>query len=371
MPSRSELYILRFFLTSTILLWVCGQPLQAACLSEDELSVVLLLPLDSDEHPLGDALLSGFIEGELEQIAQPCNIILQQVSSLNEEEGFLQQWNRALELEPDLLVGPFLRENQKQLAELDVLAFPEQMVWLYPGEIEQIQVTDPKRVFSFSVANGSRLRTLLEYGWDQGQYDILALLPESEAGHRLGGQMRAQWEEKGGVMRTGFYGNYFGQLNAVLRKLIAESRGVFDLLLIVADDQRLRMARPLMNYQDREEPIFSLTAPVDRLRVDKDLDELYFPMQPLLLEREVLHFDVDDILLQVENVGFDLMMLLRRGIWSDLLENGSYFGRSGRYTIEQGRLLRMQCIAKVSFGKFRSQFCPEPVVEVFDEKSIE
>jgi outer membrane PBP1 activator LpoA protein len=347
------------------------QTLHAACLPGDlanenrSITVVLLLPLNSDEYPLGDALLDGFVEGDIETVEAPCEVTLLTVNTLEEGAEFLDQWDRALEMEPDLLIGPLLREHQQQLAELEVLTLPPDSVsWFYPGNLDHLAAPDHPQWFTFSVARGSQIRTLLEYGWDQGQYELLLLLPDSDYGRSVADEIRELWETQGGVIRAlAHYGERYSQLGPALRRVLAESRGEFDVLLLVADDERLKMVRPLMNYFDREEPVYTLSAPVGAVVGERDLGALFYPMQPALMEREEAIFDVDDLLRQVENVGFDLMLLLRQGAWKRLTEKGSYFGRAGRYTMEQNHLLRRQCMVTMVDGEQQLLFCPEPLLE--------
>ncbi|MBT6669140.1 MAG: hypothetical protein HOB03_03675 [Gammaproteobacteria bacterium] len=344
-----------------VLLILSSPLLQAVCSPDQEpITVVLLLPLAEGSTPFGQSLLDGFIAADDEVVDSACEVNLRYLNTEEESTTFIQQWYRALELEPELLIGPLLEQHQQQLVDLSVIELPENTTWLYPGEPTHLPVSQSEQLLTFSISWREQLRNLLEYGWDQGQHDIVLLLPDSDLGRKIADATVLVWETKGGVVTAvAHYGKRFSTLNQAMRQLIRESRGSFDVLLTLANDQQLRMLRPLMSYHSREEPIYSLMPPVGERGLKKDLQEIYFPMHPALLERSDPGFEVDDFLLQVENVGFDLMMLTRTGEWQQLQKKGSYLGRSGRYTIEDRQLIRTFCIAVSDKKRPVLHWCPQ------------
>ncbi len=328
---------------------------------EEAISVVLLLPLDYQQNPFGQTLLDGFAAGSLEPLEQECEVNLRYFNTLDEESSFYTQWLQALELEPDLLIGPLLPEHQQQLVEMDRIELPRGTRWLYPGERTALPVGDQNQLYSFSISWYEQLRNLMEYGWEQGQNRVALLLPDSDLGRKVADIALLEWEQRGGeVVAQVHYGKRFSDLNRAMRQLLQQSRGIFDVVMMLVDDQRLRMVRPLMSYHSREEPVYSMMPPVGELGLGRDMEDVLYPMHPALLERPYPTFEVDDFLLQVENVGFDLMLLLRLGMWGQIEEGGSYFGRSGRYRMEQNQLLRSMCFVTTERGRRVVRFCPEP-----------
>ncbi len=350
-----------------LLLLLSSLSLHAGCsLGKGDATVVLLLPLSGEGGVVGQSLLDGFIEASLDgngDLDLPCEVDLHYLDSEDEATPFADQWERALQLGPDLLLGPLLQQNREQLASLGPVVLPKGTVWLYPGfrdDVDALPAGSTPPSHTFSLGLWEQARSLLEFGWDQGEHDLLLLFPDSEQGHLLSGRVAEAWGQRGGVVAAAaHYGARFSGLDLALRGLLATSRGDYDFLLVLADDARLRMVRPLMNYHGESKPIYSLNAPLGIWsEKGKDLDGLFFPLQPVLAERAEGYFGVDDILLQVESVGFDLMRLLQLGGIDYLQEKGSFPGRSGRYYLERGRLSRMLCIAGRERGGELVVECP-------------
>lgn len=348
------------------LFWVLSVfPFQTslAC-SSGSVSVLLLAPL-SGESSLGGALWDGLVEGDHLPLEQQCETSFTYLDTEDESTTFIEQWYQAVEAEPDLLIGPLLPEHQEQLRGLSAIDLPEKVVWLYPGDLSQLAVDQTERLFTISLGWREILRGLLEFGWDQGQHDLALLLPNSDQGEEIAEHVVVEWEGRGGaVVAVAHYGPRFSDLNVAMRRLVQQSGGEFDLLLTTVDDPRLRMLRPLMSYHSREEPIYSITPPLGNRGLKKDLEGIVYPMQPALLERGYQDFEVDDFLLQIENIGTDLMAMVREGFWFQeakgrFEERGSYFGRAGRYSVEGQRVNIEPCIVQSSRGKMVPLYCPE------------
>lgn len=342
-------------------LFVIFLPLYVQACEQEMISIVLLAPQEEEQAPFAQSLLDGLVAGDLEPIDEPCKTTLHHLDTSDESQSFYSQWLQALELEPDFLIGPLLQEHQQQLHEVPQIDLPQDMVWLYPGDRSLLAVNNQQQLFGFSINWYGQLSALLEYGWDQGQYDLALLLSDSELGHQIAGRAELEWVSKGGeVTAVTYYGKAFSDLNRAMRRLLRQSDGRFDFILLLAGDQRLRMVSPLMKYHEREEMVYSLTPPVGELGLGRDLDGLLYPMQPVLLERSDKVFEADDFLLQVENIGLDLKVLLRRGLWPSLVENkGLYFGYSGRYRVEEQELIRTPCFVRNRKGEQTIEFCPE------------
>ena len=347
------------------------EAVEIACDSDQEpITVMLLLPLSGENSAFGQSMLDGFVAGDDEPLTSACPVNLRYLDTEEETTTFIEQWYRALETEPDLLVGPLLAEHQEQLNGLGAVELPPATRWLYSGETSLLTTAQREQIFTLSLGWRESLRNLLEFGWDQGQHDLALLLPDSDLGRLLAETATVDWEERGGVVRsTVHYGKRFSALNQALRQLLRESGEQFDFLITLVDEQRLRMLRPLMNYHSREEAIYSLTPPIGTQGLKKDLEEILYPMQPALLERGYRDFEVDDFLLQIEGVGFDLMMMLRSGTMYRpqqqqrkkrplIVMEASYLGRGGRYAMEEGHLLRTLCIARHERGRMVPEYCP-------------
>ncbi len=343
----------------TLLLLVAVQPLFAQC-DQQRITVALLLPLDDPDYPFVESFMNGILAGNLADLESPCYQVEWVGYPTTQEELFIQQWYRMQENPPDLLVGPLLPQNQQQLFELDLSHFPAETEWLYPGDTARLTVPAEVELASFSLGHNALIRTVLEYVWDQGQHDLALLLQDDELGRSIAERVTADWEGRGGaVVAVSHYPQRFSGLNRALRQLLRDSNETFDLLLAALDGQRLQMIRPLMDYHNREEPVYLLTPPVGEGELQNDMRELYFPLSPELLSRGQRVFDVDDFLLQQEFLGEDMMVMLRSGQWKQLKKSGSYSGKAGRYRVEQGALLRDLCIAVTADKGFESVHCPE------------
>ncbi len=325
------------------------------------LRVELLLPLESAQFPQGEALAGGFAEGALAALEHGCDVRLHFVDTTPADRPFFTRWLEVLGREPQLLIGPFLPQHRQELSRLDRVVLPEQTVWLYPGRVEDLPVVTGGRVVPFSVGLYGQLRALLEYAWERGHYAITLLMPQGERGERLGEGVRSIWQGWGGeVVASERYGDRFRDLNPALRRLLRQSGADgFDLLLVVADDARLRMMRPLLSYYGGRQPIYSPAPPVGELGLERDMEGLLYPMQPELLQRPFRRFEVDDFLLELENIGHDLMVMLRQQGMGWVSGDQGYVGRSGALRMVAGELLRTPCLVRIEQGEVQVVSCPE------------
>ena len=165
-------------------LFTVFQPLHAACEQQEEhIKVALLLPLDDPNYPFVQSFMDGVMSGHLVALDGSC-FQVEWIDYPTTQEGqlFIQQWYKMLEDTPDIAIGPLLPQHQQQLVGLDLSTFPESTQWLYPGDIEQLSVSDKVALIGFSLGQFSLVRTMLEFAWEQGQHDLALVLPESDQG---------------------------------------------------------------------------------------------------------------------------------------------------------------------------------------------
>jgi len=326
-----------------------------ACPVEDPLNALFLLPLDVEQGVLGQTFLDGVIAADEALLEDGCELNLRYLDTqLGESPD--QLWQQVVEYQPDVLLGPLIPSLQRQLMEAQRVSSLGAVTWLIPGIDLSNGVDDqPEGVTYFSVGVWERSRNLLEYAWEQGENRLALLFPKEEKWQQLIEQIDQNWNERGGMIDLVQYGARFGDLNGAVAQIQEEVDGV----VVLADPARLQMVRPLMDFHSRQQPIYSINLPLGESSRSRDLDGVLFPLQPVMAENEKGSLVVDDLLLEIENVGFDLMQLLRKGGLPWLRENGSFFGQSGRYTLEQGRLSRALCIVRQQGGQREILQCPE------------
>ena len=335
---------------------------------QSPLSVVILLPVDDEQNAVAQALYGGMVEEALENLpveSSPCELMIQPVDTSDEDLSFRALWGQVLDQEPDLLIGPLSPVHQQELAHFNSIQFPEQMIWLYPGTRKALPPVSGGQLYTFSLSWYQRLQSLMRYGWEQGQYDLALLFPETDTGRKIAETAVMEWETRGGnVVATSYYGERYNDYDRAVRQMLRQSGDQLDFVLTLSDEPRLRMIRPLMSYHSREEPVYSMMPPVGELGLKKDMEGVLYPMQPAILERSYSGFEIDDMLLEIENVGRDFVVILRKGLLNGTLQSEGYFGAAGRYSLERGELNRLPCFVENRKGKRVIKFCPESVNSV-------
>lgn len=336
----------------------------------EPISVVALLPLNSEVSSFGTPFLDGMLSASVDDLDVTatdvsCEVDITYLDTTDESVSFVTQWYSALEMEPDYLIGPLLKHNQQQLIDMDRVELPTREsigYWLYPGEFSKLTISKLNsrklnsrkqdgslpQLYQFSIGNNEKIRNVLSYGWEQGLHNISVILPNSEFGSGMAEEMRELWEEMGGVvLAESHYGERYSNFGKLVEDLlkVSDAEGGLDGLFIFADEARLQMIVPLLNYYGRSEPVFSVSAPLaDGLSESErlDLNSIIYPQQPSL----VGEYRVDDLLLQIENIGFDMVNLIREEKFGELQQGEFYQGRAGGYVVEGERLERELCMVQ-------------------------
>lgn len=327
----------------------------AACPVEKPLRVTLLLPLDPEQGEVGQTFLDGVIAADEEgaSLDGECEVALRYFNTQEEGRSFEEVWQQVVGEEPDLLFGPLLHETQQYLSEMDLEALPDHTRWIYPGQ------EGKSRVILFSIGQWARARNLLDFSWEQGENRLTLLFPHHEKWSPLIEQITGDWELRGGAVQQVRYGDRYGELSRAVAHVSEKS----DWVMGMTDQSRLQMLHPLMEYHQKRQPIYSLNLPLERPARSRDLEGVRFPVQPAMADQLGDEWSADLLLREIENIGFDLMMLSRHGGIAFLEQEDSFFGKSGRYFMEQGRLLREFCVVELRQGKFSILQCPEETVE--------
>jgi len=321
----------------------------AGCSEEKSFTALFLLPLNPEQGVLGQAFLDGVIAAEEAPLDGDCAVIVHDLDTQSGDSLDLI-WQQAVERQPDFLFGPLMAETQQQLMEIDRTPLSEGTTWLFPGEESE----EGQRV-SFSMGDWEVARNLMAFAWEQGENRLALLLPEGEGRLQLTGRIEQSWVARGGIVNKIHYGDHYSDLSRAVGTIGEE----VDWVLVLVDQPRLQMVQPLMRYHDNRQPVYSLNVPMGKPTRSRDLEGLRFAVQPALVKQKGERWEADDLLRQVENIGFDVMSLLRQGGFPWLQQNGSFFGQSGRYTLGQGRLSRALCIVRQQGGQREILQCPE------------
>ncbi|MBT7315378.1 MAG: hypothetical protein HN848_07690, partial [Thiotrichales bacterium] len=212
----------------------------------EPISVVALLPLNSEVSSFGTPFLDGMLSASVDDLDVTatdvsCEVDITYLDTTDESVSFVTQWYSALEMEPDYLIGPLLKHNQQQLIDMDRVELPTREsigYWLYPGEFSKLTVSKLNsrklnsrkqdgslpQLYQFSIGNNEKIRNVLSYGWEQGLHNISIILPNSEFGSGMAEEMRELWEEMGGVvLAESHYGERYSNFGKLVEDLLKVS----------------------------------------------------------------------------------------------------------------------------------------------------
>lgn len=154
--------------------------------------VAVLLPLSGKQKGLGEAIRDGFLAAHFsvgEETIRPD--IRFYDTERNEVEAAYQQ---AVINGANFIVGPLLKSQVAEMAKLSD-ALPTLALNYGPPELDY-----PDNFYQFALAPEDEARAVANRATDEGQFNAVALVPDSAWGERVLAAFREQLEQRGGYL---------------------------------------------------------------------------------------------------------------------------------------------------------------------------
>lgn len=266
--------------------------------------IAVLLPLQEPYADLAAAIRDGTMAAWYAQA--PPRPALQLIDSGTDPEALDAAWQRALEGDADLVIGPLLKPQVERLMQR-----PPAVPTLALNQAEPVAGTPPAGLYQFALAPEDEARAAARLAAVDGKLRALALLPDNGRGDRLLGAFAEELAAVGGSLRNAQrYPTNGKDPQAAIRALLGidasrerhaalraalgvplqfetRRRQDVDYVFLAADAQDARKLLPTLQFHHAGDlPVYATANVHEPGQRSPELDGLRFCDVPLLLSSQ-------------------------------------------------------------------------------------
>lgn len=244
--------------------------------------IVLLVPLQGNLAPAGQAVKAGFMASNQNNQAQIDIVDTSQYSSIN------AAYSVALQKNPDMIVGPLSKADVAQLQQQN-LSVPT-IALNYTDETSAL----PNNLYEFGLSPLDEARQVADKAAQDNHHAALIIYPAGDWGRTVASALQAQWQQQNGsIVGTTVLSNNNGDLDAQIRSLLQANgtaqthRQDMDVIFLIASPAQARVIKPLLKYYFAGDvPVYATSmvyGGASQPALNDDLDGIEFCEMPWLL----------------------------------------------------------------------------------------
>ena len=317
--------------------------------------VAVLLPLSGKQKLIGEAIRDGLLAAHfsLGEESQRPNISFYDT----ERNGVAAAYQQAIINSATFIVGPLLKNRVTELAEMSD-ALPTLALNYGSADIDY-----PDRFYQFALAPEDEARAVANRATDEGQFNAVALVPDSPWGERVLSAFAAQLEQRGGhLLSARTYPTNAVDYADVIREvlLLDESYGRrnrlaanigkqlefkprrrqdVDLIFMAANSLKAKQLRPQLRFHYASDiPTYATSALYKPGSTDNsDINGVMFPDMPWLLNpSQMVKYDQEVLAQHWEKTAMPLSRFFAMGYDSYHLTAALNSSKSARSINLQG-----------------------------------
>lgn len=179
--------------------------------------IALLIPMEGNHKEAGKAIRDGFFGAyySANQNGEKPTIKIYDTAQRNAADLYQQ----AVSEGADIVVGPLLKENVKELANLSESSFTAPVIALNQIDNNNQNFQLPNKLFQFALSPESEASILATKVIQDGKRNILLIVPDSDWGKRLANRFNQKMTELHGLVVETAYVNPRSDQNSAVSKL--------------------------------------------------------------------------------------------------------------------------------------------------------
>lgn len=244
--------------------------------------IVLLLPLQGNLSPAGQAIKSGFMSSPQASNAQIDVIDTTQYPSITAAYAV------AVQKQPDVIVGPLSKSDVAQLQQQN-LSIPT-IALNYTDESTAL----PNNLYQFALSPLDEARQVADRAAQDGHHAALVIYPSGAWGKSVANALQSEWQQQNGIvvdstMLSNDDSDFSNQIRTLLQSdgKTQSHRQDMDVIFLIASPDQARVIEPLFKYYFAGDvPIYATSMVyngVGQPSLNNDLNGIKFCDMPWLL----------------------------------------------------------------------------------------
>lgn len=268
--------------------------------------LAIILPLDGSLAPAGEAVLAGAVEQLYALYPNPA--LRPKLTTVNSAQyaSATAAYQRAMEDDPDLIMGPLTKVEVSNLVDLGPLPIPTILL----NQIDAASEAEQKNRLSFSLAPEDEALQIADVAFGRGCRNAIVIAASGDRGNRLLQAFEPRWTQLGGKIRGSLIVAQQSEANKALGELLgsgssddriraietafdlpvdARGRGRSDfecIFMLAPNPTTARAWRPLLVFHmSGDTPVYATSAINDGVRDSRngDLNGVLFVEIPAML----------------------------------------------------------------------------------------
>ncbi|MEK9654717.1 MAG: penicillin-binding protein activator [Halieaceae bacterium] len=268
--------------------------------------LAIILPLDGSLTVAGEAVLAGAVEQLYSLYPNPSNRPTLSTINSAEYSSAKDAYQRALDEDPDLILGPLTKSEVASLSELDALPVPTILLNQIDTDTRQGQ----RNRISYSLALEDEAMQIADIAFGRGCRNAIVIAAAGDRGNRILTAFEPRWTQLGGKIRGKLVVEQPSQANKAMGELLgsgssddriravetafdlpvdARGRGRSDfecIFMLAPDPTTARAWRPLLVFHmTGDSPVYATSAINDGVSDSRnsDLNGVLFVEVPAML----------------------------------------------------------------------------------------
>ncbi len=333
--------------------WATGHSsVNNAATNNSSQHVVLLVPLQGNLAPAGQAVKAGFMAANQGSNTQVDVVDTSQYPSINSAYAVAEQ------KKPDIIVGPLSKADVAQLQQQN-LSVPT-IALNYTDENSAL----PNNLYEFALSPLDEARQIADRASQDNHHAALIIYPNGAWGKTVAGALQSEWQQQNGTVvgSTMLSGND-SDFNTQIRNLLQANgttqshRQDMDVIFLVASPEQARVIEPLLKYYFVSDvPIYATSmvySGISQPALNNDLNGIKFCDMPWLLNNNSnqLTQTYNGTQLRLYAFGMDAYQLTQQLNKIGTTPNAGISGATGELYLDQQRVHRQLQWAQFQNGQ--------------------
>ncbi len=244
--------------------------------------IVLLLPLQGNLAPAGQAVKAGFLASNQGKNTQIDVVDTSQYPSINSAYAVAEQ------KKPDMIVGPLSKADVAQLQQQNITV--PTIALNYTDENSAL----PNNLYEFGLSPLDEARQIADRAAQDNHHAALVIYPNGSWGKTVSSALQSEWQQQNGtVVGSTMLSSNDSDFNNQIRNLLQADgnkqthRQDMDVIFLIASPEQARVIEPLLKYYFVSDvPIYATSMVYNGLSqpsLNNDLNGIKFCDMPWLL----------------------------------------------------------------------------------------